>query len=121
MTPEIARQLKKCKRLKSWHFAFDSLSYRNEVEEGIKMLTDAGINLRSCANFYVYIHDDSQFDDALERCRILRSHDCLPYLMINRNAKRTQRMTDLKRWIRPQIFFTAQFEDYRRGKKWMPK
>lgn len=117
MTPEIARQLKRCKRLKGWHFAFDSMSYREEVEAGIEMLYDAGINLRSCANFYVYCHNDSQVEDAKKRCDILRSHNCLPYVMINRETEKTQAMTDLKRWTRPQIFFQTSFEDYHRHRK----
>lgn len=115
MTPDIAAQLKKLKRLKSWHFAFDSLDYQTEVESGIQMLYDAGVNLRSCANFYVYLHDDADFDSALKRCRILKAHNCLPYIMVNRDAIRTQRMTDLKRWTRPHIFFKCDFDSYDRS------
>lgn len=117
MTPEIARQLKKCKRLKYWHFAFDSLAYREEVEKGIGYLKDVKIDLRHGSNFYVYIHDDSQYDSALERCMILRSHNCLPYIMVNRNMVRTQRVTDLKRWTRPHIFFKTDFDEYKRDFK----
>ena len=35
--------------------------------------------------------------------------------MFNQNAKRTQRLTDLKRWTRPWIFFKTDFNDYKRG------
>lgn len=77
------------------------------------MLNNAGISVRNVCNWYVYLHDDAQFEDALERCNILREHKAMPYIMVNRDAIRTKRMTDLKRWTRPQIFFQTTFEDYK--------
>ena len=112
MTEEIAHQLKRLKRLKFWRFAFDQMAYKDDVISGIKMLNDAGIKVRNCATWYVYLHDASQVQDALERCNILRENKALPYIMVNRDAIRTQEMTNLKRWTRPQIFFTTTFEDY---------
>lgn len=117
MTREYAEVIAELHPIKNWHFAFDSLTYRPSVEAGIKMLKDAGVNLRNRANFYVYLHDDADFESALERCRILRAHNCLPYIMVNRDAIRTQRMTDLKRWTRPQIFFQTDFADYGRNRR----
>lgn len=115
MDREIARRIAELKPLHYWHFAFDSMDYKDEVVRGIGMLKDAGVDIRRHTNVYVYLHDDTQVEDALERCRILKELGTLPYIMVNREAKRTQRMTDLKRWTRPQIFFTTDFEAYRRG------
>lgn len=115
MDMDIAKRISQLKPIDYWHFAFDSLDYKDHVIAGIKMLNDAGVNVRHKANWYVYLHSDEAYDDALERCRILREMDALPYIMVNKDAPRTQRMTDLKRWTRPQIFFTTDFQDYNRG------
>lgn len=112
MDRDIAERIRALKPMKYWHFAFDSLDYQQEVIDGIGMLRDAGVDVRHRCNFYVYMHDDQDYDSALERCNILRELDALPYIMVNRQAKRTQRMTDLKRWTRPQIFFSTEFDAY---------
>ena len=114
MTDEVAERIAELKPAGYWHFAFDSLAYREAVERGIGMLKRAGVNTRHLANFYVYMDNDADYDSALTRCRILRGLDCLPYIMVNRDAPRTQRMTDLKRWTRPQIFFTTEYGQYDR-------
>lgn len=117
MDRETARRIRELRPLKYWHFAFDSMDYKDDVIKGITMLKDAGVDIRRHTNVYVYLHDDSQTEDALERCEILRELGTLPYIMVNREAKRTQRMTDLKRWTRPHIFFTTDFKDYSRSIK----
>ena len=114
MDNDIAKRIAELRPMKMWHFAFDSLDYRDSVESGLKMLADAGLNIRSKVNVYVYLHGDEQYEDALQRCKILRGLGTLPYVMVNRDAPRTQRMTDLKRWTRPHIFFSTDFETYSR-------
>ena len=115
MDSDIAARLKELVPIDSWHFAFDSLDYKDDVLKGIRVLNDAGVDVRHRSNWYVYLHDDKQFEDALERCNILRENNALPYIMVNRDVPRTQRMTNLKRWTRPQIFFTTPFEHYDRS------
>lgn len=117
MDKDVAKRLAELKAIDLWHFAFDKMEYRDDVERGIKMLNDAGVNVRNKTNWYVYLHNDAQYEDALERCNILRGLNALPYIMVNRDASRTQRMTDLKRWCRPQIFFQTEFSDYNRRVK----
>ena len=117
MDPEIASRIAALKPLHYWHFAFDSMDYKDDVIKGISMLKDAGVDIRRRTNVYVYLHDDSQTEDALERCEILRELGTLPYIMVNRDAKRTQRMTDLKRWTRPHIFFKTDYAEYCRSFK----
>ena len=112
MDRDIAHRIAQLKPIKFWHFAFDSLDYKDSVIDGIRMLNDAGVNVRSKSNWYVYLHGDDQYESALERCNILRDLNALPYIMVNRDAPRTKRMTDLKRWTRPHIFFSTTFEEY---------
>lgn len=112
MDGDIASRIAELKPIDRWHFAFDSMDYKDDVINGIRTLREAGVHVRNNANWYVYLHNDSQFEDALERCQILRENNALPYIMVNREATRTQRMTDLKRWTRPQLFFSTDFEHY---------
>lgn len=119
MDCDIAQRIAELRPVSHWHFAFDSLDYRQEVEDGIRMLKEAGVDVRHRANVYVYLDGDEQVEDAYERCMILRELGTLPYIMVNREAKRTRGMTDLKRWTRPQIFFSTSFEDYRGRVRWV--
>ena len=114
---EIAERIASLKPIDHWHFAFDSMDYKDHVIKGLELLKKAGVNIRARCNVYVYLHNDEQVPDALERCEILRDLGTLPYIMVNREAPRTQRMTDLKRWTRPQIFFSTDFKDYKKSKK----
>lgn len=115
MDTQIARRISELKPMKRWHFAFDSLDYQDDVIDGIRMLKDAGLDLHHRSNWYVYMDSDEDWESARERCRILREMDALPYIMVNRDAPRTQRMTNLKRWTRPHIFFTTDYEEYARS------
>lgn len=114
MDRDIAKRIRELSPIGKWHFAFDSMDYKDDVIRGIAMLNEAGVSVRNTANWYVYLHNDAAFDDALERCNILRENRALPYIMVNRDSPRTQRMTDLKRWAHPQIFFQTDFKDYNR-------
>lgn len=117
ITEEVAKRIKELKPINHWRFAFDSLDYESSVKKGIKLLKDAGVNLRSKSLWYVYLDGDYDFNSALERCKILHSLDVLPYPMFNRHAERTPRMTDLKRWCRPWIFFSIEWECYNKSTK----
>lgn len=44
------------------------------------------------------------FDDALERCNILRSYGTTAYVMLDPEYPCTRRMQDLKRWSKPMLF-----------------
>jgi len=65
--------------------------------------------------FYVYVGGDAQFDDALERCNILRDHGTTAYVMLDPEKGITQRLRDLKRWSNPMLFYKTAFEDYDRN------
>lgn len=113
---EIAERISMLRPIKNWHFAFDSLNYQDDVIKGVETLNRHNVNMRHDAHFYVYLHNDDQFDDALQRIRILKELNVAPYLMINPESKKTKRMADLKRYTRPWVFFSMDFSDYRRAK-----
>lgn len=112
-----ARCLKALKPITVWKFAFDDISYQDEVEKAINTLTRNGIDVRHKTMWYVYVDSDADFDNALYRCRWLKNHNATPYVMLNLDTEHTKRMKDLKRWCRPWIFWKIDFEDYKKVKE----
>lgn len=115
MDPEVAKQIAKLKPKSYWRFAFDSMSYKDSVVNGITMLKDAGVNVRHNSMVYVYCDGPEAVPDAVARCNILRDLQVMPYPMFNRHAKRSKDMTNLKRWARAWIFFSTGWDDYCAG------
>lgn len=119
LTKESAELLKKVKPINTFTFAFDSLSYRASVERAVKLLKDAGINVRGLVQFYVYcnkeIDGEYGIKSAIERCNILKDLGTNPYVMLDINQRPTQAMRDLKRWAnRKEIFWKCDFNDYKK-------
>ena len=109
---EIAERLSKMSYINAIKFAFDSMGVKDAVLRGIDILNAGGISVRNKCFFYVYVHDDDQFDDAYERCMILKEHNATPYIMLNQDAEHTRRLRNLKKWCRPWTFWTIDFKDY---------
>ena len=112
---DIAKALAKLKPINDWKFAFDSMGYREEVLRGIRILRDAGIDTKCRCIFYVYCDSDEQYDDAVERMRILKENRASAYVMLNMDAPKTPRMARLKRWSRPWLFWSIDIDQYCRG------
>lgn len=113
---EIATRIKEMKWSKSKRFAYDKLEYREEVKAGIETLVDAGVNMRNDSMFYVFVEGDKDFSSALQRCKDLKEWGATPYPMLKmetNDEKHTQRMKNLKRWGRPWIFWSTDFESYK--------
>ncbi len=118
LTPEIAAQLRRLRWAAPMHFAFDDMSYRDAVERGLGILRGAGFDTKHDLSVYVYCHNDVHYPDAVERCRILRSHRTTAYAMCNMDVKRTKRMRDLQRWTaRPWLYWSHDIADYDRRVK----
>ena len=111
---EIAKRIAELKPIVDWKFAFDNINYQEAVLKGIDTLNYNGVNVRSNCIFYVYCDGDHAFDDAVRRCRILKEHNALAYAMINPECKFTTRIKQLKRWTRPQIFWTIDIDQYKK-------
>lgn len=118
LTPEIAAQLKRLRWWRPMHFAFDDMSSKEAVLRGLDILKAEGFDLKHDLNVYVYCHDDTQYDDAVARCRILRSRMVTAYVMCNIDQPRTPRMIQLQRWTaRPWIYYCCDIADYDRSVK----
>lgn len=114
MDDDVATHLAKLKPITCWKFAFDNIAYKDAVLKGIDILNRNGVCVRNKVFFYVYVDSDKDFYDALNRCMILKEHGATPYVMLNQDVKHTRRMKELKRWCRPWIFWSINFEDYTR-------
>lgn len=112
---EIAERIALLKHDGVIKFAFDNSSLKEKVKEGIKLLYDFGIRGRQIG-FYVYCHDNSQFNDALYRCNILRDLGVNAFVMFNIDKRRSRQIKDLQRWAnRRWLYWKTDFEDYKRG------
>lgn len=113
LTPEIAAQLKRLRWWRPMHFAFDDMRSKDAVLKGLDILAAAGIDTKRNVSIYVYCHDDAHYDDAVERCRILKAARATPYVMCNIDRPRTKRMRQLQRWTaRPHLFWSCDIDEY---------
>ena len=117
VTQDIADTLADLPTHKHPRFAFDNIAYEDGVVRGLHYLERAGFKARDKAEIYVYCDGDHDFDSALYRAKRIRElGGGLPYIMMNRHAKKTQRLIDLTRWCRPWIFWSCTWEEYLAGR-----
>lgn len=114
MDDDIARALSKLKPINDWKFAFDLMSYKEKVVEGINILKKY-MNVHSKCIFYVYVDSDGDIPDALARARILKKNNVSAYAMLNLDCEHTKRMKQFKRWTRPWIFWSTDFNEFAEG------
>ena len=107
---ESARALSKLRPITKWKFAFDMISYKDKVLKGIEIL-NRYIKVRSMVLFYVYVDGDYQIPDAVARCRILKENGATAYAMLNLDVEHTKRMKTFKRWTRPWLFWSCDFDE----------
>jgi hypothetical protein len=111
-----AKQLKRLKWASPLHFAFDSDADQDAVERGIELLKEHGINVRTNVRFYVYVDSDDEYDSGVRRCRWLKEHGTMPFVMFNMDRQRTQRIKNLQRWAAlAWIFWKCDIDEYKVG------
>jgi hypothetical protein len=111
---ELAEQIARFKMAKPLKFAFDSMADKEAVLKGVELLKAAGVNVRQNVQFYVYVHDDNQYDSGVERCRILKQIGTNPFVMFNMDNLATPRIKGLKRWAnRKWLFWSMDIEQYK--------
>ena len=77
------------------------------------MLEDCGINLKNNVSFYVYCNSDSDFNDALYRCNLLREWGTNANVMFNCDMPKTKRIKDLMKWTwRRCLYWKIPFSEY---------
>ena len=109
---EIAERLKVLKWAANIRFAFDHVADEPAVVEGIRLLKEAGIDIKHNVSFFVLVgFKGSTFDDALYRCRVLRGAGTNAYVM---RYTRTPELNALARWANwREFYWSTDFEDYK--------
>lgn len=115
---DIASKLSGLDTFKGFHFAFDDTSLESIIRTKCNLLKDHGINIRSDVQFYVYLDNEDQYQDAVYRCRVLKDIGTNPFVMYNINHKPTKKINQLRRWAnRKWIFWSCDISNYTRKKK----
>jgi len=111
----IAERLNKVKTFKGLHFAFDNSNMKDVIVEKCTLLKSHGINIRHDVQFYVYMHDNSMYSDAVDRCRLLKKLGTNPFVMYNIDKRPNKRTNALRRWAnRKWAFWACDIDDYKR-------
>lgn len=117
VSESIAQEILKLRIDGFIHFAYDFDEMDDTINEKIKLLDRIGFKLRDNVEFYVYVHDDSQYESGLRRCRQLKSLGTNAHVMYNPNSKKTKRIRILQRWTnRKWVFWKCDIDDYTRKK-----
>ena len=85
------------------HFAFDDLSYFDEVDKAITLLQKNGINR---CNWLMLTGFDTTFEEDLFRANYLRSRNQVAYVMRYNNSKRKD-LIPLSRWVNNRTWFRS--------------
>ena len=108
---EVADALATLTPINTWKFAFDSEDYEHDVRCGIRMLENAGVDIRRKVMFYVYCDGEHDLESAVRRCRILKEMGTLAFAMVNTKANVTKPIQKLKDWTRPEMFFSCDYSE----------
>jgi hypothetical protein len=116
LTLDIAQRLKELMFVKKYTFAWDLMEWEPIIKEKIKVLYEAGFNMAHNGGeviMYVYVHDDSQFESGLYRCRELKKYGIGPYIMYNIDMPKTERIQKLISWANQKpIFWSCDYDEY---------
>lgn len=109
LTEEYAGMLKDIKHPKGIRFAWDNMKDESAVIRAIKLLSDAGFNLKHDISFYVLAGYNTTFDQDLYRCNKLREMGVNAFVM--RYHRNDPRINRLAKWAnRRWAYWSSPFE-----------
>jgi hypothetical protein len=108
-----AERLKELKHAGLLHFAFDDLSYENEVRRGIEILEEAGFKPRYLMCYILAW--PGGFEDAWKRLEIIwKEYRIDPFVQVYNNSRKDKNIRKLARWCnKPQLRKSCEFGEYR--------
>ena len=102
-----------------YHFAFDNIQDKPQIERGIKILTEVGIK-KSC--FYVLVGFNTTFAEDLERLNFLRDRKQNAYIQRYHYKSGEKKYIALSRWVNQFHLFQGmtweQFLDRKENKNY---
>ena len=107
---ENAKILAKVKHYKQIHFAWDQMSYENEVREGLKILFKAGIKPYRIM-VMMLCNYNTTFEEDIYRFNELINLGVDPFVMIY--EKGNKKIKDFARWVNKRIYKACNWEDYK--------
>ena len=70
---------------------------------------------KSGGSHVVFMHDNSMYDDTVERCRLLKKLGTNPFVMFNIDKKPNKKTNALRRWAnRKWAFWSCDIDEYKR-------
>lgn len=109
MTEDIAKAMSEVKHLRSLHYAWDLMSFENQVMEGIKMLSKYIKPYRHMC--FILVGFNTTFEEDMYRFRKLTEMKVDPFVMIY-NRKNDVRLKHFARWVNGRIYKKCKFEEY---------
>lgn len=107
---EIVQRLKELRFPYPYKFAFDEMKDEKAVLDGIDLLRQGGLNVRSKVMFYVLVGYNTSFEEDLYRVNLLKENGTSAYVM---RYSRNQKLNRLARWVNFKPFFWAMnFHEY---------
>jgi hypothetical protein len=117
VTKEFAEALSRTKyyswnfKIRSLHFAFDTMKVERAVRRGFKKLESAGVPARNLM-FYVLVGFDTTIKQDLYRVQVLKDLGAHPYIMIF-NRKQDPQLRRLARWVNRHYYQFIEWQDYK--------
>lgn len=118
ITPQKAELLASM-RLKTPHFAMDSMQAMEPVKRGLKLYVDACKRIKGKWNWrngkvFCLTNFDTTHEQDMERIRAIQECECWPYVMIYNKPSAPQVTRRLQRWTNSAFAYSSAktFEDY---------
>ena len=109
LTEDTVELLKTVKHPKGLHFAWDDTLDEKKIVSAIRLLKDAGFDLKHNISFYVLAGYETGFEDALYRCNRLREMGTNAFVM--RYHKKDRKINKLSEWAnRRWMYWSSPFD-----------
>lgn len=110
MTDDIAYALSTVKHMRSIHYAWDLMSFENEVLDGIRVLTKHIKPWRHMC--FVLVGYNTSHDEDAYRVKKLIELGVSPYIMKYNNRSDDYCLNHFARWINGRFYKSCDFAEY---------
>ncbi len=116
ITLEKAELLAKM-RLKTPHFAMDSMKSMETVKRGLKLYVEACKEIKGKWNWrngkvFMITNFDTTFEEDMERVRAIQECECYPYVMIYNKPSAPAILRRLQRWTNNVMIYSVYKDDF---------
>lgn len=111
LTPEKAKALSEIKHLRSIHYAWDLMSFEEQIMQGINILSKFIKKWRHLC--FMLVGYNTSFEEDMYRFRKLKELNIDPYVMVyNKNEKGDKRLKHFARWVNGRIYKVCEWNKY---------